>query len=193
MDLLSLALSLALPMDGAKFTGDWQMDINPVFGVPAPTGNWGAAATVVPGAVLYDPRYAGSDYDIHSNPHLMRHELAHTEQQAALGPGFWAAYGATGGRAFEPYDPLHWRYPDVFPDAQPEARGHGPEAHDMSRTWMPEPEQRQRYPLFRFERQGDTHRMRFMPGYPQLGELTYVIQAESRAWARDLIGVRHGD
>ena len=172
MDLLSLALSLALPMDGAKFTGDWRMDVNPVFGVPAPTHKWGAAATVVPGAVLYDPRFAGSDYDIHSNPHLMRHELAHAEQQAALGPGFWPAYGLTGGRAFEPYDPLHLRWPGMFANAQPQYQGAGPDAHDMRRTWMPEPEQRQQFPLFRLEREGETSRMQFMPGYPQLGQLT---------------------
>lgn len=172
MDLLSLALSLALPMDGTKFTGDWRMDVNPVFGVPAPTHKWGAAAMALPGAVLYDPRYAGTDYDIHSNPHLMREELAHTEQQAALGPGFWAAYGATGGRAFEPYDPLHSRFPGVFPNSQPEHRGTGPTAHDMGRTWMPEDDERQRYPLFRLEREGDTSRMQLLPGYPQLGQLT---------------------
>lgn len=160
-------------MDGAKFTGDWRMDVNPVFGVPAPTHKWGAAATVVPGAVLYDPRYRGTDYDIYSNPHLMRHELAHTEQQAALGPGFWAAYGATGGRAFEPYDSLHMQFPNAFPDQRPEGRGTGPEAHDMSRTWMPEPEQRQQYPLFRAEMEGGVGKLHFMPGYPRLinGEL----------------------
>lgn len=173
MDLLSLALSLALPMDGTKFTGDWRMDVNPVFGVPFPTHKWGAAATVVPGAVLYDPRYEGTDYDIHSNPHLMRHELAHTEQQAALGPAFWAAYAGTGGQAFEPYDPR-----DMFgPNAQADwdagiVRSEGPSAHDMGRTWMPEDHERQRYPMFRLEREGDTSRMQFMPGYPQLGHLT---------------------
>jgi hypothetical protein len=157
-------------MDGAKFTGDWRMDVNPVFGVPGPTSEWGAAATVVPGAVLYAPRYAGTDYDIHSNPHLMRHELAHAEQQAALGPGFWAAYGATGGQAFEPYTPSDFFGPNARRD---EARqGNGPDFNDMSRTWMPEEEQRQRYPLFRLERQGDTSRMQLMPGYPQLGQVT---------------------
>lgn len=172
MDLLSLALSLALPMDGTRFTGDWRMDVNPVFGVPVPTSDWGAAATVVPGAVLYAPRYRGTDYDIHSNPHLMRHELAHAEQQAALGPGFWAAYGATGGRAFEPYDPMHAQFPNAFTDQRPGTSGVGPEANDMGRTWMPEGDQRQQFPMFRLERQGETSRMQFMPGYPELGKLT---------------------
>ncbi|MGM0386104.1 MAG: hypothetical protein ACQERF_09020 [Actinomycetota bacterium] len=167
---MSLALSLALPMDGTKFTGDWRMDVNPVFGVPAPTSKWGAAATTIPGAVLYDPRYAGSGQDMYSNPHVMRHELAHTEQQAALGPAFWAAYGATGGRAFEPYNPTEFFGPNV-----PEGGGRpgsGPDFHDMGRTWMPEDDERQRYPLFRLERQGDTSRMQVLPGYPELGKLT---------------------
>ena len=160
MDLLGLALSLAFPLSEGKFTGDWQFDVNPTFAIPAPTSKWGAAATVVPGAVLYDPRYAGTEDDIFSNPYLMRHEMAHVEQQAALGPGFWAAYGATGGRAFEPYDPLYRLIPGQEYD--------GDRWNDMRGVWMPEPEQRNQYPLFRVSREDDATRLSLLPGYPQL-------------------------
>jgi hypothetical protein len=149
------------------------MDVNPVFGVPISSSKWGAAATTIPGAVLYDPINAGTEYDPYSNPYVMRHELAHAEQQAALGPGFWLAYGATGGRAFEPYDPLHDSYPLTFANSKVGSEGVGPEAHNMDRTWMPEDEQRQQYPLFRVEKSGGSTSLHFMPGYPRLinGEL----------------------
>ena len=163
VDLLSLALSLALPMSGARFTGDYRFDVNPVFGVPYPTGNsWGAAATVLPGMVLHDPQYAGTQYDIRSNPHLMRHELGHVEQQGALGPGFWLAYALSGGDPFEPYDPRN---------LQNERGRSNVERHDMRQAWMPPDDMRGQFPLFRVSREGGSTSLQFLPGYPQLGEI----------------------
>jgi hypothetical protein len=162
VDLLGLALSLALPLQGGRFTGDYRLDMNPTFAVQAPTSKWGASATVVPGAVLYDPRYRGTEYDIFSNPVLMRHELHHVDQQAALGPGFWPAYGLTGGRAFEPYDPVAGFLPSN-PNEWDERRS---KDHNMDRTWHPPKEMRNQFPLFRVERAGDSASLSFLPGYP---------------------------
>ena len=160
MDLLGLALSLAFPLSEGKFTGDWQFDVNPTFGIPAGRILGDTSAMVIPGAVLYNERYAGTPHDIHSNPYLMRHEMDHVEQQAALGPAFWAAYGATGGRPFEPYDPLYRVIPGL--------EAGGDHWNDMRGVWMPEPEQRNQYPLFRVSREDDATRLSLLPGYPKV-------------------------
>lgn len=161
MDLLSLALSLSLPMNEGRFTGDYSFDINPTFGIPFQQGlPWGAAATTLPGAVLYDarPYVAGTRLDLNSNPEMRAHELTHVDQQAALGPAFWLGYLATGGRAFEPYDPLHTFF--GLPSSY-----HGSE-HDMSQTWRPPADMPRDYPLFRIARSGDETRFQLLPGYP---------------------------
>lgn len=166
MDLLSLALSLALPMDGARFTGDYTLDITPTFGVPVQSLPMDAIATTLPGAVFYvdEPWLRGTEYHLESNPHLLRHELTHVDQQTALGPAFWLAYAATAGRAFEPYDPLARWLPSST----------GNHRHDFSDAWTPPPEMEGNYPLFRIAREGDEHRLQLLPGYPGVNFETTV-------------------
>jgi hypothetical protein len=164
MDLLSLALSLSLPMQGGQFTGDYSFDLTPTIGIHAPTGLWGAGATTLPGVVLYDPAEverlgaAGEGWD-----EIVRHELMHSEQQQALGPAFWLAYTLTGGQAFEPHKEI------TFVPSTTAAWGMAPRVEsDYSRMWMPDDTTRGRYPLFRMAREGGGTRLQFMPGYPEL-------------------------
>lgn len=160
MDLLSLALSLSLPLQGGQFTGDYSFDVNPTIGIPFPTGQWGATATTLPGVILHDPEMAKLSWgnDIR-NPELLRHELMHVEQQAALGPAFLPAYLLTAGSAFEPYDPLH----EFFGLPSSPNR---PTHNDYDQMWMPDESMRGQYPLFRLARDEGRTRLQFMPGYP---------------------------
>ena len=166
MDLLRLALSLGLPMDGAKFTGDWTLDIDPTFGVPVSSLPNRASAMTLPGMVLYQdaPWMEGYRDHLPSDPHLLRHELEHVDQQSALGPAFWLAYAATGGRAFEPYDPLARWLPSNT----------GNYDHDFSDVWTAPPEMVGNYPLFRISRRGDETKYQFMPGYPGVNFETQI-------------------
>lgn len=166
MDLLGLALSLSLPMQGGNFTGDYSFDLSPTVGVEAPTGLWGAGATTLPGVVLYDPvegerlNRMGESWD-----EIQRHEMMHVEQQQALGPAFWLAYAMTGGQAFEPHQEFS------FAPASASANIHDTRdvKHiDYDRMWMPSEEMRGNYPLFRLAREGGATRLQFLPGYPEL-------------------------
>lgn len=162
MHLLSLTLALMLPMDGLRFTGDFQLDINPVFAVDARLSQWGAAGTTLPGLVLLDQEgLARLESWGETRTEVIRHELMHTEQQAALGPGFWVAYALTAGRPFEPYDPLEW-----FVGIAAAPTEYKP--NEYGQMWMPEPEERQRYPLLRLARRGGTGSIELLPGYPRL-------------------------
>ena len=161
MDLLRLALSLSLPMEGAEFTGDYSFDVTPTFGVPMANGlPWGASATTLPGMVLYDDReyLRGTRHHLPSSPELQQHELGHVDQQSALGPAFWLGYALSGGQAFEPYNPLR---AFLGPPSSYQER-----SNDMSRTWMPPPDMPRDFPIFRLKREDDTTSIQFMPGYP---------------------------
>ena len=169
MDLLRLAISLGLPMDGAQFTGDWSLDVDPVFGIPFRNGlPWAASATTLPGFVLYDDSdavrdgYGGRNH-LPSNPEILRHELEHSDQMGALGPAFWLGYGGTAGRAFEPYD--------IFNLGAPNASGN---PHDFSNAWTAPEEMRGQYPLFRVSRMGGETQFRLLPGYPGVSFETQV-------------------
>lgn len=161
MDLLSFALSLALPFGPEGFSGDYSLDFSPTFGIEAPTANWGASATSIPGAVLYDPRFKGTSHDIHTNPELMRHELGHQEQQRALGGAFFPAYALTGGRGFEPYDPMARFVPGT--ELRP--------SNDMGRTWMPNEDEQDKFPFFRISSKEGRTSAELLPGYPRFIDL----------------------
>lgn len=170
MDLLGLALSLSLPMQGGQFTGDYSVDITPTIGMQAPVGKLGAGAMTLPGVVLKDPEKLRELEEMgqsHDETHM--HELMHVEQQQALGPAFWAAYALTGGQSFEPiYESTQW-------SATPQSTAWGGEQMqhrrdaDYSTMWMPPGEMQGNYPLFRIGRErGEGTRLQFMPGYPEL-------------------------
>jgi hypothetical protein len=164
MDLLSLTIAISLPLSGGQFTGDYSFDVSPTIGLEAPTGLLGAGATTLPGVVLYDRTeverlgLAGEGWG-----EILRHELMHAEQQRALGPAFWLAYGLTGGQGFEPHKEV------TFVPSTTAAWGMAPRAQsDYSQMWMPVEGMRGRYPIFRIARDGATTRLQWMPGYPGL-------------------------
>lgn len=159
MDLLSLALSLSLPMNEGRFTGDARLDVNPVVAVPMDGLPWGAAAITLPGVVLYDDRGLwGPEYDLPSSREMRAHELGHADQQSTLGPAFWLVYLLSAGRAFEPYDSLSTTF--GLPSS------HQGSPHDMSRTWQPPSDMPRQFPFLRLERKGGTTSIQLLPGYP---------------------------
>lgn len=156
MDLLSLALSLSLAMDGPKFTGDYTLDASPVFGVATGMLPRNSVAMTLPGVILYrDDPTLPDEFRLKRNPELLRHELEHVAQQSALGPAFWLGYGATAGRAFEPYDIFNLGAPSSYGDQ-----------HEFRNVWTAPDEMVGNYPLFRVARAGDETRLQLLPGYP---------------------------
>jgi hypothetical protein len=154
VDLLRLAVSLMMPMQGGQFTGDYSLDINPTFALELPAMRH--YAMTLPWAVVHGP---GSGL-LENSDHI-RHELAHVDQQEALGPAFWPAYLLMAGREFEPYTPSDF---SLSPRAESMLITPG----DTERMWQPSDEQRGAFPLFRFAKEGNTTSAAFMPGYPQL-------------------------
>lgn len=53
-----------------------------------------------------------SCFDYYGRESLIRHEWAHHDQWAALGPAFLPSYWLTNGRAFEPYGDMNWVPPE---------------------------------------------------------------------------------
>jgi len=157
MDLLGLILSLTVPF-GPGAPRPNVLDISPTVGIGAPIVNrLGAAGMALPFAVLHGSEDAWimtssgpARFDRHDKEYL-REELNHGIQQRALGPGFWPAYFLTGGEPFEPYD----------------IRSGGKKWLGMDHMWMPEPEQREQFPIFRLQwGGGKPTQFHFMPGYP---------------------------
>lgn len=160
MDFLGLALSLALGVDSQGFTGNYEFNASPTFAIEAPIGNLGMTATALPGMVLYDPRKG----DPTQNDHLAAHELAHGEQQRALGPAYWAAYLASAGQPFEPYN--LWGYGMGVPAEQAGVNDSRDMSQDLTKMWMPPPDMPEEFPIFQLARKDGTTNFSFMPGYP---------------------------
>ena len=164
MTLLSFYIALTFPINNGSFTGTYYLDINPLIGVYVDSWNFNTATTI-PGFVFFGPQTekrnlkTGFYLKIYEELGIdnLRHEMAHSRQQAALGPAFWLSYAATLGRPFEPYDSfLHL---GLAPFSV------GFQVFTEEDMWMPSPEMEQAYPLFRltFEREAAT--LELLPGY----------------------------
>lgn len=164
--VLGIVLSLMMQHDNKGITGA-TFDVSPTFSVPTQLMEvLDRPAMALPGAVLYDPRQSPGAptvvttestgpgrYTQDAWDDVLKEELMHVEQQRALGPLFWPAYGISAGEAFEPYSPLR-------DNGQP---------LDYGRMWMPTTEEKNRYPMFRMSWSNDGSRSyQFMPGYPEL-------------------------
>jgi hypothetical protein len=176
VDVLALSLSLTLPLSGGQFTGDYSLDVSPVVAVNVPLGQWEKFAVALPGVVFRDPSEMDK-VDRYGETHALayQHELAHVEQQAALGPGFWVAYALTGGVPFEPGRRVTRYFEEVeVPDIglpirlPPVYRQQFSIEADLSQMWMPPADMRGRFPIFRIAREGNTARLQWMPGYPSI-------------------------
>lgn len=102
MDVFSLlvALTISFGPSGATFE---RVDINATIGIPIPNyakmTRRAAMATTIQPFIFYDPTYNRSSCGGCADPdpaarleHIYRHELAHIDQQTALGPWFWPMY-----------------------------------------------------------------------------------------------------
>lgn len=167
MTLLSFYIALTFPINNGNFTGDFWLDINPVVGIHMPTWEYNTAITF-PGVIFYGTqlefRKSGDIYYYKHHTQLsentLRHELAHSRQQAALGSAFWLAYAATIGRPFEPYD--------SFLHIGLASHPFGVQVFTEDSVWMPESEMEQTYPLFRLTYEKEFATIEMFPGYPRL-------------------------
>lgn len=95
-------------------TPHWTVDVDPTLAIDVTLpGNHGPnrirPGMALPNLILIDPR---ADRVRGMRQRTVEHEIEHTDQWSALGPGFLVAYTVTGGAALEDYhDPHAWKAP----------------------------------------------------------------------------------